>query len=73
MTRRYLTPAQAAEYLGVSVRTLQRLRHDENGPPVRFVRTESGAHLPRYRSDDLDAWLDAATRERDEGSSSGAS
>jgi len=47
----FLTPQQAAFYLGVSVRTLQIYRSKGNGP--RFRRH---CHRVRYHIDDLDAW-----------------
>jgi len=47
----YLTTAQAAFYLGISVRTMQRLRARGQGPtPRRHMR------MVQYHIDDLDAW-----------------
>lgn len=47
----FLSPEQAAHYLGVSVRTLQEQRSGGTGP--RFRR--HCRHV-RYHIDDLDAW-----------------
>jgi len=54
---RYLSTAQAAQYLGISRRWLAKLRCLRGGPAVyRFGR------LRRYRRDDLDSWA-AGTRQ----------
>jgi hypothetical protein len=47
----FLSPEQAAHYLGVSVRTLQEHRSAGTGP--RFRR--HSRHV-RYHIDDLDSW-----------------
>lgn len=47
----FLSPQQAAHYLGVSVRTLQEHRSAGTGP--RFRR--HCRHI-RYHIDDLDSW-----------------
>ena len=47
----FLSPEQAAHYLGLSVRTLQQHRSDDTGP--RFRR--HCRHV-RYHIDDLDRW-----------------
>lgn len=47
----FLSPEQAAHYLGVSVRTLQEHRSAGTGP--RFRR--HCRHI-RYHIDDLDSW-----------------
>lgn len=47
----FLSPEQAAFYLGLSVRTLQEYRSAGKGP--RFRR--HSRHI-RYHIDDLDAW-----------------
>lgn len=47
----FLSPEQAAFYLGMSTRTLQEYRSTGTGP--RFRR--HGRHI-RYHIDDLDAW-----------------
>ncbi|HSI16272.1 MAG TPA: helix-turn-helix domain-containing protein [Sphingomonas sp.] len=52
----YLNTAQAAHFLGVSVRTLQRLRGSGKGPPPR-----RHARMVQYHIDDLVAWSWART------------
>jgi hypothetical protein len=47
----FLTPQQAAFYLGLSVRTLQLLRTDGTGPTFR-----RHCRRIRYHIDDLDSW-----------------
>ncbi len=47
----FLSPQQAAHYLGISTRTLQEHRTAGSGP--RFRR--HSRHI-RYHVDDLDAW-----------------
>jgi hypothetical protein len=47
----FLSPEQAAHYLGISLRTLQQHRGTGTGP--RFRR--HSRHI-RYHIDDLDAW-----------------
>jgi len=47
-----LTTKQAAYYLGISTRTLQKMRTDGRGP--RYCK--HGSYV-RYRIDDLEAWL----------------
>src|SRR3990167_5507438 len=52
---------QAAEYLGVSIRTLQAWRTRHEGPPyVRFSRRRQSARGVRYLVASLDEWV--ATR-----------
>ncbi len=46
-----LTPAQAAEVLQVSVRTLALWRHDGSGPDYFMA-----GRLPRYRAGDIARW-----------------
>ena len=57
----FLTLAELAEYLGVSLRTLQRVRRrtPEQLPPEfrRFDRR------PRYRREDVSAWCAAGRHE----------
>ena len=55
--RNYLTTREAAHYLGLSSRTLNRYRVSGDGP----VFHRFGGRV-RYRRDDLDAW--AASRRR---------
>jgi hypothetical protein len=54
----YLNTAQAAHYLGVSVRHLERLRAKRTGPPWR-----RHGHTVHYHIDDLRAWSQATTPE----------
>ncbi len=46
-----LTPAQAAQVLCVSVRTLALWRHDGSGPEYFMA-----GRLPRYRAKDIARW-----------------
>ena len=55
--RNYLSTCEAAEYLGLSARTLRRYRVTGDGP----VFHRFGGRV-RYRREDLDAW--AAARRR---------
>ncbi len=55
--RHYLSTREAAHYLGLSVRTLNRYRVSGDGP----VFHRFGGRV-RYRRDDLDGW--AAVRRR---------
>jgi excisionase family DNA binding protein len=52
--KRYLTTEEAAEYLGLSKRTLQDWRCDLTGPP--FIKF--GPRHVKYDVQDLDAWVD---------------
>lgn len=56
----FLSPEQAAHYLGISVRTLQEHRSTGSGP--RFRR--HCRHI-RYHIDDLDSWSLGTREERD--------
>ena len=47
----FLDPAQAAHYLGISIRTLQVHRSNGTGPAFR-----RHARRIRYHIDDLDTW-----------------
>ncbi|WP_372625060.1 helix-turn-helix transcriptional regulator [Falsiroseomonas sp.] len=49
----WLTPAQAACYLGLSIPGLEQMRRAGEGPAFSKV----GARLVRYHLRDLDAWL----------------
>lgn len=51
---------EAAELVGLSVRTLQSRRSRGEGPP--FIRV---GRLCLYRYDDLKAWLDRQTPENE--------
>ncbi len=55
--RNYLSTCEAAEYLGLSARTLRRYRVTGDGP----VFHRFGARV-RYRREDLDAWAGARRR-----------
>lgn len=55
----YLNTAQAAHYLGISVRTMQRMRARKIGP-----RPRRHALMVLYHIDDLDTW----SRARSDGS-----
>lgn len=50
----YLSTAQAAHYLGISERTLQRMRGGKSKDPGPTPRRH--AHMVIYHIDDLDAW-----------------
>lgn len=52
----FLDPAQAAFYLGISIRTLQLHRSTGTGPPFR-----RHARKIRYHIDDLDSWSKGTT------------
>lgn len=54
---RLVKEREAAEHLGVSVRTLQKWRLQGNGP--RFVKL---GHAVRYDSEDLEIYIDASRR-----------
>ena len=47
---------QAAAYLNIGYRTLEKLRSTDGGPPCRKI---AGAVL--YRMDELDRWADTRT------------
>ena len=53
----FLTEHEAAEFLGLSPRTLCKWRHRHRGP--RFVRLSPGA--VRYSAEDLEFFIDGAT------------
>ncbi len=53
-----LNTVQAADYLGLSRRTLEGLRHRGGGPT--FIRL--GRKAVRYSLDDLMAWAEAGRR-----------
>ena len=56
LTSEYLSPAQAAAFLGRSVKTLANYRHKGTGPAYR----KRGRIY--YLRSDLIAWLDGARR-----------
>jgi hypothetical protein len=49
---------QAAEYVGLSASTFEKLRLTGNGP----VYQKAGPKIVVYRIEDLDAWLAAGRR-----------
>ena len=61
--RRVLRTREAAEYLGLSASTLEKMRLTDDGP--RFIRL--GGRAVGYDIGDLDAWLDG---QRDDGRNS---
>ena len=50
-----MTEHELAAYLQVSLRTVRRWRAAGKGPPVLWA-----GDRPRYRREDVDAWLEAA-------------
>jgi len=59
--RRFLTTAQAAEYVGLSPRTMEALRVRGGGCP--FIKHGGQrAGLVLYLPSDLDAWLESRVR-----------
>ena len=54
MSKRILRTPGAAEYIGLSASTLEKMRLSGDGP--RFVRL--GGRAVGYDRQDLDAWLD---------------
>lgn len=56
----FLNTAQAAHYLGISPRQLERLRSRAEGPPFR-----RHCRYVRYHIDDLIAWSEATRPESD--------
>jgi excisionase family DNA binding protein len=48
----WLSPREAAAYVGIPAKTLENYRYDRKGPPY----TKIGKHV-RYRRDDIDAWM----------------
>jgi phage terminase Nu1 subunit (DNA packaging protein) len=55
-----LTESELADYVKVSVRTVQRWRSQGIGPPALWA-----ANRPRYRRGDVDAWLRRRAEERE--------
>lgn len=56
-TTKLLTTAQAADWLGLSPRTLERYRVTGEGPKFRKI-----GRWVRYTEADLEAWLESCTR-----------
>lgn len=60
MSNILLNTRDAASYLGLSAKSLERWRSDGTGPA--FVKAGPGRRAAvRYRKSDLDAWIDAQT------------
>jgi excisionase family DNA binding protein len=57
-----LTEQELAEYCRVSLRTVQRWRNEGTGPPALWA-----GDRPRYRRDEVDAWLRRRAEERERG------
>ena len=49
----FLSESEAADYLGISKKTLQRWRFDHKGPAYAKLNNK----LIRYRLADLDEWM----------------
>mgnify|MGYP003302921360 CR=1 FL=1 len=49
----FLSESEAAKYLGISKKTLQRWRFDHKGPAYAKLNNK----LIRYRLADLDEWM----------------
>jgi predicted DNA-binding transcriptional regulator AlpA len=56
--RRVLRTPLAAEYVGLSTSTLEKLRLTGNGPAYQ----KAGRKIVVYRPEDLDAWLNTHRR-----------
>ena len=59
----FLTESEAAEYIGISKKTLQRWRFGRRGP--NYVRV--AGKLIRYHQAILDAWMDQQTIKHENG------
>lgn len=59
LNRRLLTPAEAADYLGIAHTTLVAWRTKHSGP--QWVRMGPGRGSIRYRASDVEAYLNAKT------------
>jgi excisionase family DNA binding protein len=59
MGERLWTEEEVADYLHVSRDTVRRWRREGTGPPVEWA-----GNRPRYRKDDVDAWLRRRAEER---------
>ncbi len=57
VTKRFYTTKDAATYLGLAQRTLQKYRVDGSGPKFRKIRGHSF-----YDVADLDAWVESAEK-----------
>ena len=65
MPKRILRTVEAAEYVGLSPSTLEKLRSKNVGPP--FIRL--GGRAVGYDLRDLDAWLDGQRHQSTSGQS----
>lgn len=54
----YLTPQEAADYTGISVSALAKLRYSGRGCSYIRIGESATKALIRYRRKDLDDWLD---------------
>ena len=52
----YITTVQAADYLNLSPKTLERYRVDGNGPPFHKLGKGKRSRV-LYKLDDLETWL----------------
>ena len=57
LARTYLSPAEAAQYLGITTRTLAEWRRTGRGPA--YVRLAGPTSRVRYDRADLDRWMRA--------------
>lgn len=57
MNKRYLSPRQAAQYLGISTHLLQKWRSQGIGVPYVKLGDTKSAHI-RYCIDDLDEYIE---------------
>ncbi len=55
--REWLSPRDAATYVGLSRSRLEELRHKGGGPRFHRLGTGRGASI-RYRRRDIDAWVE---------------
>lgn len=51
----WMSPKQAAEYLGLTVQHLAGLRYEHRGPKY----FNPSGRIIKYRREDLDKWMDA--------------
>lgn len=55
--KEYLTAAEAAEYTGISVSKLSKLRQNASGCTYIKIGTAKTKSVIRYKRSDLDDWL----------------
>lgn len=58
---KYVSEKRAAEYIGISVKTLQRKRREEKGPAYIQI-----GRLFKYTKPDIDAWMQKAKVSRND-------